>query len=264
MKFYYAGAESDLKNLSKLNVKRLLISIANGKNQIKKIKDYYPNDEYKLIMDSGAFTFFKKNKKMNCDKWIEIVDEVKDNCTEIISLDVIRNDKETYENYLYIKEHIDVIPTFHLQSDFKYLKKYLEYTDRICIGGMVYLGAQSNLLQLELNKLFSLFSKDSLPKFHAFGIFNQAILEKYPFYSCDASTWNTYVKFNEFEIIKNFRKKRAQSFRKNQNLSDYSLEEILGNIQENRIDKLKISVKNFVEIEYYLTKLWEKRGIKWN
>jgi len=263
MKLFFAGAESDLKNLNEIGVKRLLITIAHGKNKIKKMNEIY-DPGYELIMDSGAFTFHRKGG-ITVEKWLEKVNEVKHNVTEIISLDVIGDAEKTFDNFIEIQKYLpEAMPTFHVGSDIKYLKKYMDITDRIAIGGIVTHGVNKLSLLNHLNDIFKIVDRNNLPKLHAFGVFNQKLLQKYPFYSCDASSWNSYAKFDEFETIDMFFKKRARSKKKNKDIFNYSLEELIGNTAEERIDKLRISANNFLKLEYFLTNLWEERGIKWD
>lgn len=264
MKLYFAGAESDLENLSKCNVKRLLISVANGKNKIKKVPDFFNN--YELIMDSGAFTFFRKNKTMSVSDWLEFIAPIKDICTEIISLDVIGNAKSTLDNYLDISKQLKVVPTFHVGSDLDYFKKYCSLTDRICIGGMVTLGSQTNSLFNYLKEIFTyLGNTKDLPKLHAFGIFNQKILETFPFYSTDSSTWNAYAKFGEIEYFDEFKGKyRLKNLKKIKSLENLNIKEMTGNIQSTKLEQLNFTISSILRMESYLTQLWEERGITWN
>jgi hypothetical protein len=263
LKLYFAGAESDLENLNKCNVKNLLISVANGKNKIKKVNEIFK--DYKLIMDSGAFSFYRKNKEMTSESWLLFIDEIKNYCTEIISLDVIGNAEKTLSNYIEISKSLKVIPTFHVGSDIKYFKKYLELTDRICIGGMVTLGSNTSILLKYLDEIFSCLDyTKQLPKLHAFGIFNQKILEKYPFYSSDSSTWNAYVKFGEIEYFDEIKGKyRLKNFKKLLGLEGFSIQEVIGNRQETKLEQLNFTIQSILKMEKYITDLWDERGITW-
>lgn len=263
MILYYAAAESGLPELSNVGASNLLISLANGLKKIPKVPEFY--NDYKLIIDSGAFTYARKGG-ISVDKWIGIVNEIKQYGTEVICLDVIGDAKQTFENFQIISKEIDnVIPTFHVGSDIDYLYKYLDVTDRIAIGGMVPYKSEIATLQSHLNKIFVNFNDPhNLPKFHAFGYFSQAILERYPFYSADASTWQNYSRFGEFHKFIDLKYTRMKSLRVDTiDLRRTEIDDIRTYILDNPLDKLqkiKIALDKF---EHYLTKLWEKRGVKW-
>ncbi len=264
MTLYYAAAESALPELSTLNVENILISLANGERQIHKVKDHF---EYvNLIIDSGAFTFMNTGG-ISVKEWIRIVktfEYIKNK--EIIGLDVIGNAKESHRNYIVIRKEIpSIMPTFHVDSEIKYLKKYLEYTDRIAIGGMVPYKSRIGQLKVELNKIFSLFNENNLPKFHAFGYFSQEILENYPFYSCDASTWQNYGRFGEFHKFEKGLYLRMKSPRVEKvSLKGLTKNDIITYSSSDPFEKLKRINEALVDYEIFLTKLWKKRGIKWS
>lgn len=264
MILYYAAAESGLPELSNVGANNLLISMANGLKKIPKVPEFY--NEYKLIIDSGAFTYARKGGISICD-WIKTANEIKKYGTEIISLDVIGDAKKTFENYEIISNEIDnVIPTFHVGSDIEYLYKYLEKTNRIAIGGMVPYKSEISTLQSHLNKIFVNFNDPkNLPKFHAFGYFSQAILERYPFYSADASTWQNYSRFGEFHKFINLKYTRMKSLRVDTiDLRRTDIDDIRTYIQDNPIDKLKKIKIALDKFENYLTNLWKKRGVTWS
>lgn len=264
MNLYYAAAESALKELGQVQCKHILISMANGMKKIPLAKDHLPND-FKLIIDSGAFSYHKKGG-ITVEKWIAEAKKVSEYGTELISLDVIGNPKATLENYLEIKNELDVVPTFHVGSDISFLKKYLSFGhERICLGGMVPYKSQIDKLMSLLDEIFRYFSPEELPKFHAFGYFSPRILERYPFYSADASTWQNYSRFGEFHIFNEYEYLRKKSIRvENVKVRKQTIEDIFVYVEDDPILKLKKINKAINDYTYFLTSLWEKRGIKWN
>lgn len=262
MVLYYAAAESSLKDLCQVNASNLLISMANGEKKIPLVKEYF--DKYSLIIDSGAFSYYRKGG-ISLDAWIKKASVLQQYGTELIALDVIGNPKETFENFKIINSQIEnTIPTFHVGSDISYFKKYLDITDRIAIGGMVPYKSEISLLKNHLAKIFVNLDPLNLPRLHAFGYFSQEILESFPFFTADASTWQNYSRFGEFHNFINMKYTRMKSLRVGKiNLRVTSPSDLATYIHDDPIDKLrkiKIALDDF---EYYLTKLWEKRGVKW-
>lgn len=261
MILYYAAAESGLKELSEINASNLLITMANGMKKIPLVPKHF--DNYNLIIDSGAFTYHKTGG-IYLSKWLREASKVRRYGTEIIGLDVIGDAQKSYENYIEIIKKFNCIPTFHVGSDISYLKKYLEHTDRIAIGGMVGYKSEITYLQTKLNEIFSLFNSRTLPRFHAFGYFSQQILENYPFYSADASTWQNYSRFGEFHKFENFKYKRIKSLRVEKvNITEATIEDLTTLRMDVSLMKLKRIKEALDSYELYLTELWTKRGISW-
>ena len=237
--------------------------MANGEKKIPKVPEYF--EKYALIIDSGAFSYHKKGG-IELDKWIEKAAGLQPYGTELIALDVIGDPKKTFENFQIINQQIkNTVPTFHVGSDINYLKKYLEYTDRIAIGGMVPYKSEIQLLKRHLSKVFEIFTPEAPPRLHAFGYFSQEILESFPFYSADASTWQNYSRFGEFHNFMNMKYTRMKSLRVGKiKLRETSPSDLATYIKDDPLDKLRKIKIALDEFEYYLTKLWTKRGIKWH
>lgn len=264
MKLYFAGAESSVKELSEVKATKILISMANGLKQIHKVPELYTRQDFDLLIDSGAFTYQRKGN-ITLDKWIETAKGFT-MPRKLIALDVIGSAPKSYSNYVEtIKQIPDVIPTLHLQEDLSWLKKYLEHTDYVCLGGMVSFKASPEAFAQHLKKIFGLFSKESLPKFHALGCFNQEILEQFPFYSCDATTWQNYARFGEFHRFLRMKYVRMKSGNvEPPNVKGMPLDDIfLYAGSEGRL-KLNAITEALTQFEKYLTTLWERKDINWD
>ena len=260
MRLYFAAAESALKELASVKCSNILISMANGEKKIPTVGNYF--SEYNLIIDSGAFTYYKKGG-IELDKWIEKAEKIIVPNSELIGLDVIGNAKESFNNYQIIKERFPfAIPTFHVGSDIKYLFEYLKHTNRIAIGGMVPYKSEIETLKKYLNEIFKNFSFNNMPKFHAFGYFSPNILENYPFYSADASTWQNYSRFGEFHRFNKTEYKRMKSLNVEPlNPIGLSIDDIYIyslNSPELKLQAISEAVKKY---EFYLTYLWKTRGM---
>lgn len=262
MRLYYAAAESSLKELANCEAENLLISMANGKRQIPKVPEFFK--KYSLIIDSGAFTYQKKGGIILKD-WIAQAKSLRIPNSELVGLDVIGNAEKTFENHQVILQEIpDAIPTFHVGSDLSYLFKYVDTTDRICIGGMVSYKSEIKTLKSMLIKIFSAFSGRTLPKFHAFGYFSPDILESYPWYSADASTWQNYARFGEFHKFHKMKYLRMKSVNvadaEFNGLSIDDLHTYMINTPELKLTQIN---KAMIRYENFLTELWQERGTVW-
>ena len=121
----------------------------------------------------------------------------------IAPLDVIPNEskesqldapEKSWQNYLIMKERVidsdKVIPAFHLGEDFKYLQQILDSnTEYMAMGGMAGRTAKARIHWYE--KCFRIIQQSKNPniKIHAFGMTSLNLLETYPFYSADSTSW---------------------------------------------------------------------------
>jgi hypothetical protein len=146
-----------------------------------------------LFLDCGAFSAMTKKIKIDIDDYIDFVKKHKHMFSAVAALDVIGDAGATYQNYLYMRKKglDDVIPTYHVTCGKpSYLKRYMDTTDYIAIGGMV--KAPINLVQV-LDELFSRYivDRDGWPKVkvHGFGCTSVDLMLRYPWYSVDSTSW---------------------------------------------------------------------------
>lgn len=172
------------------------------------------NPKGKLFIDSGAFTAWTKGVKINVDEYIEYLNTYKDYIYLAGQVDSIAGErtrlatfdeqceaaKSTWENYLYMYEKLDrpsmLVYTFHIGENIKYLKQALEWKDNfgkpmeyLALGGTV--GKPVPLKVEWYNTCWNIIKKSSNPniKVHAFGMTSLPLLEQFPFYSADSTSW---------------------------------------------------------------------------
>lgn len=234
MKIYFAGSFSGVtKELEKIGIKNKLYSFHNEKKQAR---DYKGN----LMLDSGAFSVLTQGAKIDIDELIAFIKEVKPNSS--IQLDVIGDEEKTWANYLYMKERITeqkLLPVIHYKASDKHIKRVLNENAYTLLGGLVPLTRKKKELFSWLDYLYSTYKLQNY-KIHLLGVTTKSVLERYPVYSSDSSSAlsiNRYPSSDKLIIMK-------QKTLHYKELYTYGVEPIL-------------------ELEQYITKLWEKRGIKW-
>ena len=202
---YFAGSYSPAEDLlRKLNCRRLF-SQFNDRSGVKKwIEDWDKTGKRHIIfIDSGAYTARTKGVEIDLDKYIEYLNENKGRFEVIAPLDVIPNEskesqldapEKSWKNYLIMKERVidsdKVIPAFHMGEDFKYLQQILDSnTEYMAMGGMAGRTAKARIHWYE--KCFRIIQQSKNPniKIHAFGMTSLNLLETYPFYSADSTSW---------------------------------------------------------------------------
>lgn len=201
---YRAGGE-EKGRYAKLNprekectnaVKNLLESYhyVNG----QKFVDAMRMDSVTVFLDSGAFSAYTLGVEIDI---VQYCDYIKRN-TDIIRkedgvimasvLDGIGDPLKTYQNQLTMESlGAKPLPCFHYGEDERYLEWYVQNYDYITIGGMV--GKSSVLLTQWLDRIWAKYLVDGSGnprlKVHAFGITAIKIMQRYPWFSVDSSSW---------------------------------------------------------------------------
>ena len=194
MKIYFAGEGYEtVQGTNKANV---LISYfyLNYKKKHTDLKKKYGWD--KLFVDSGAFTAYTQNVKINI---LQYVDYIKKGYADYYAvLDVIGDAEKTNKNLKFMeKQGVNPLPCFHYGEDWKWLDVYCGSYDYICLGGMVPISTP------ELKKwLDVVFYKYPKQKFHGFGLTSTELMKRYSWHSVDSSTWVVHMKFNELNHYK--------------------------------------------------------------
>lgn len=159
-----------------------------------------------VILDSGAYTAHRKGKDINIQDYIRFLQAYGKEFTASFNLDSISTGRgegkakregaitpaeKSYNNWKLLKEiGIETIPIYHLGTDEKWLKAYLEETDYIGIGAIANLDTTQRLMGLSRIWKQYLTTKDGLPKVrvHGLGLTAIDIMVRYPWYSVDSFT----------------------------------------------------------------------------
>lgn len=160
-----------------------------------------------FFLDSGAFSAFTKGAVIDTKEYAAFVREHKAAITIASSLDVIGDAEASYRTYRQLRdeEGVDVIPVFHCREDEKWLVRYIKEGARyIALGGMV---PESIAYKFTwLDKLYSRYLTDAsgapVVKVHGFGLTVGRLIERYPWFSVDSTTWLNSARFGT--IIMNF------------------------------------------------------------
>lgn len=156
--------------------------------------------KWDLFLDSGAFTAFTKGAVIPIEEYAEYVMQTKAQgiWTTCSSLDAIGQGREaavqTYKFFARLRNlGADVQPVFHVREPDEALKYYVDSGewDYLFIGGMV--PETTQWLKIRLDSLWAkiLTDKDGRPKIkvHGFGLTDQQLMFRYPWWSVDSSSW---------------------------------------------------------------------------
>lgn len=155
-------------------------------------------DNAQVFLDSGAFSAYTLGVsidlptycdyiKRNMDLW-----RVEDGVVMASVLDGIGDPLQTYRNQLHMEAlGAKPLPCFHAGEDERYLEHYVRNYEYITLGGMV--GSSTKQLCIWLDRMWERYLTDGSGrprlKVHGFGITAIPIMERYPWYSVDSSSW---------------------------------------------------------------------------
>lgn len=160
----------------------------------------------KLMLDSGAFSAWKRGIEINRQEYADYIKRNIHLLDSYVNLDVIPgapNRKRTqaevedsaqrsYKNQQWFKRQgLNPIPVFHQGEDFRWLHRYID-------DGEPYIGISPSgdyptvTIKPWLDQAFTITTNDKgLPivRTHGFGVASFELLKRYPWYTCDATSW---------------------------------------------------------------------------
>lgn len=149
-------------------------------------------DGTRVFLDSGAFSAYTLGKHIDLSKYCGYI---KDNADLIVCasvLDGIGDPQKTWDNQVAMhNEGTAPLPCFHYGEDPRWLQWYIKHYSYITIGGMVPIAKPQ--LRLWLDDIWAKYLTDAngMPKVrvHGFGLTTVELMQRYPWYSVDSSTW---------------------------------------------------------------------------
>lgn len=156
----------------------------------------------KIFLDSGAFSAWTLGVNLNCFDYCEYIKRnldiirVEDGALMASVLDSIggnpKSAEGTYRNQLEMEDRgVRPLPCFHKGEPEAALEYYVKNYDYITLGGMV--GTSAAQLEVWLDRIWGQFLVDGAGrprcKVHGFGMTSIPLMERYPWYSCDSSSW---------------------------------------------------------------------------
>jgi hypothetical protein len=204
-------------------------------------------DKFKhVLLDSGGFVARTKGKIIDVYKYIDFINKHKLKIAFNLDTNSIEESLKNQE-LLDIKTKAIIIPVYHYDEFYskeyrKLLDLYIEKYSYISLGGFVN-SPLSMEQKMELGKYVFARTRDKV-RVHGLGVTTESILNTFPFYSVDSTSWLCNQKFGstigDNPKINIFRTKNRHYMYRND-----------------------IEIKLFLELEKRVTNLWRSRGITW-
>lgn len=164
----------------------------------QKFVDNMRENGAKVFLDSGAFSAWTLGVTLSITEYVNYIRRnqdiirVEDNNVMASVLDGIGDAQKTFENQMEMERlGVRPLPCFHFGEDERYLEWYVQRYDYITIGGMV--GKTPAQLEIWLDRIWDLYLTDGSGnpriKVHGFGLTSVPLMARYPWYSCDSSSW---------------------------------------------------------------------------
>lgn len=162
-----------------------------------------------IFLDSGAFSAYTLGIQLDLVEYCDYIKRnrdfirVEDGALMASVLDGIGDAQMTYDNQKHMESlGVRPLPCFHAGEDERYLEYYIANYDYITLGGMV--GASQKDLQIWLDRIWDRHLTDGSGnpriKVHGFGITSVTLMERYPWYSCDSSSWVQTASFGGIQM----------------------------------------------------------------
>jgi hypothetical protein len=244
MKLFFAGnfdnRSNDYINTNAL-IKNRLYSFATEKVPAR-------NWKHTLLLDSGAFTEFTTGKQIHINELIQFIKDTKP--WNAIQLDKIGDEEETWNRYLYMKSKgVKPLPVIPRDSTKKHIERVLTLSqDYICLGGLVPISGIRDRPKLIawLDYLYREYPNIRNKKVHCLGIMQKVILQRYPFYSADSSSWLSVFRYPI----------AGQNIDRMRQIGDKTK-------TKSRYEVVSPYIEKQLQMEKHLTDLWTKRGFTW-
>jgi hypothetical protein len=152
---------------------------------------------HKIFMDSGAFSMFTLGSEVSLDEYGQFLATRSDYIEIASNVDAIGagREQDSYNNQKILESMrlpVTVCPVHHARDDDRWLVKYLdEGYDYIFLGGMVPESTPYLLGWLDhiWDKYLALPDGTARVKIHGFGLTTLELMERYPWYSVDSTSW---------------------------------------------------------------------------
>lgn len=146
----------------------------------------------KVFLDSGAFSAFTLGKETDIYEYIHYIKRHEDIIEMASVLDGIGDPLKTYHNQgIMERAGTKPLPCFHYNEDERYLEHYIKNYEYITIGGMVPVSTPQ--LFHWLDRIWGKYLCDGAGrpriKVHGFGLTSTPLMQRYPWYSVDSSSW---------------------------------------------------------------------------
>ena len=258
MNLYFACQPAHRDYLATEQVPNILISYVHGYKGIRKVvDDINPKN---LIIDSGAFSAWTVGEYIDIDNYakvcLELMKTYPGKEMHFVNLDMIPGSpgrkptateieysaQKSWDNMLYLEDKgIPVMNVYHQHEELKWLERLMEHQEYFGVSPANDLTPKKRMVWLD--QAFSII-RDTR-KTHGFGATARSLLERYPWFSADSTSWMAPVRYGK-SATGNFKSR--------------GLDQLPNLFMKAELPK---EIKRWIKVEKEVSELWEQRGVKW-
>ena len=175
--------------MSKSGKLNILIAYPYFKPKVKEILAELPPEDYRLIVDSGAFSAYNSGHTIELPKYCEFLTDLKKDFTnfDYVQLDVVFNEEKTIENYKRMLDMgFDPCPVFTRGSNFDYFHELMETRKYVFVGGVQRGKGANNFAKWILENSSYIENGDRV---HLLAYVRPDFINHYKPFSVDSSSW---------------------------------------------------------------------------
>lgn len=166
-----------------------------------------------ILLDSGAYSAWTKRVAIDLRSYIEFIKKHRRIVSSYVSLDVIPgqdgrrpDDREqinaaaraSYRNLQIMKDAgLTPIPVFHQDEDFDWLELMVDAGETF-IGLSPFRRRSPSQKMHWLDRCFDIIGPNI--RVHAFGVTDPVLVLRYPFFSCDSTTWMLRAGYGQIPV----------------------------------------------------------------
>lgn len=291
MKLFFASACSAATHKQcwkEAGVKHLLFSYGNGEAQFRENKDLYEDESISIVVDSGAYTSWTQGKPIGVQDYIRFCFRVLEGSRArvlFVNLDVIPGSKgvrptlkqrvesayEGMKNYRLMQDvGLPVMHVFHQHEDFHWLDTLLEEGNLFGVSPAndVSVAERRTWLRKVLERMSKRQSGSEFPRTHGFGITTQSLLERFPFYQVDSTSWLAASLYGTVPIrtgrgILTLSKREAFERAGRGRVGMQSMRKLVPSCEGYRFCTTE-SLLAYKDMERWVSDLWRSRGVSWD
>ena len=261
MIIYFASERHFLGQLLEHKVKNILVSyyeLQRGMNGLDMVRKYPAN----YFLDSGAYSAFHVNATIDLNAYMKYIKDTASLWKIYACLDTIGQPKATLATQERMeKEGLHPLPVFHVNSPLPMLHDICKKYDYFALGGLVPYARQRKKVQTWCDTCFSVIKEYWPKKVHGFGINSSYVVERYPWYSVDSTT---YTGGNRWGQVLEYKMGRILSITRETNpyhIVRYGTWKHRSPAFTDRM--LQQNIETTLKLQKRITELWAQKGVVW-